>query len=200
MTTHQVGYFLGSLRALRSIANLQQHSSSGTDNLFLRRDFLQSVAVLYSPDYDPDFPQVAKNLKFDQNGKSNFVFTPRINRSIRGALKNAIDWASRPYGQNALTRKPTAVIGVSPGAIGTAVAQQSLRSVLGFCNPPQINAPRPTFSSHPDSASPDAGEVTVASTEEFLRTHMQSFHDFLRASAFRASARCLSAPNPVKYT
>ena len=67
--------------------------------------------------------------------------TPEYNRSIPGGLKNAIDWASRPYGKNAFTRKPSAVIGTSPGAIGTAVAQQHLRSVLGFCNSPQMNAP-----------------------------------------------------------
>ena len=67
--------------------------------------------------------------------------TPEYNRSIPGALKNAIDWASRPYGENAFTRKPSAVIGTSPGKIGTAVGQQHLRSVLGFCNSPQMNAP-----------------------------------------------------------
>jgi len=63
------------------------------------------------------------------------------NWSIPGGLKNAIDWASRPYGQNSFTRKPSAVIGTSPGAIGTAIAQQQLRSVLSFCNSPQMNAP-----------------------------------------------------------
>jgi chromate reductase, NAD(P)H dehydrogenase (quinone) len=62
--------------------------------------------------------------------------TPEYNRSILGGLKNAIDWASRPYGQNSFTRKPSAVIGTSPGAIGTAIAQQQLRSVLSFCNSP----------------------------------------------------------------
>jgi hypothetical protein len=55
------------------------------------------------------------------------IVTPEYNRSIPGALKNAIDWASRPYGTNAFTRKPSAVIGTSPGKIGTAVAQQHLR-------------------------------------------------------------------------
>ncbi|MGO8264164.1 NADPH-dependent FMN reductase, partial [Rhizobium ruizarguesonis] len=63
------------------------------------------------------------------------------NRSIPGGLKNAIDWASSPYGTNSFRRKPSAVIGTSPGAIGTEVAQQNLRSVLSFCNSPQMNAP-----------------------------------------------------------
>ena len=66
--------------------------------------------------------------------------TPEYNRSIPGALKNAIDWASRPYGQNSFTRKPSAIIGTSPGKIGTAVAQQHLRSILAFCNSPLMNS------------------------------------------------------------
>ena len=76
--------------------------------------------------------------------------TPEYNRSIPGGLKNAIDWASRPYGKNSFHRKPSAVIGTSPGAIGTAVAQQNLRSVLGFCDSPQMNARKPISSSRRD--------------------------------------------------
>ena len=67
--------------------------------------------------------------------------TPEYNRSIPGALKNAIDWASRPWGQNSFDHMPAAVIGASIGQIGTAVAQQSLRGVLSFCNARQMTAP-----------------------------------------------------------
>jgi len=63
--------------------------------------------------------------------------TPEYNRSIPGGLKNAIDWASRPYGTNSFTHKPSAIIGTSPGAISTAVAQQHLRGILAACNSPQ---------------------------------------------------------------
>jgi hypothetical protein len=66
--------------------------------------------------------------------------TPEYNRSIPGALKNAIDWASRPWGKNSFSRKPSAVIGTSPGKIGTAVGQQHLRSIMAFCNSPLFNA------------------------------------------------------------
>ena len=66
--------------------------------------------------------------------------TPEYNRSIPGALKNAIDWASRPYGTNSFTRKPSAMIGTSPGKIGTAVGQQHLRSIFAFCNSPPMNS------------------------------------------------------------
>lgn len=105
--------------------------------------------------------------------------TPEYNRSIPGALKNAIDWASRPYGQNAFARKPAAVIGTSPGAIGTAVAQQSLRAVLAFCNAPQMTSPEAYIQFTPGLITDD-GEVTVASTEEFLRNYMSEFALFVR--------------------
>src|SRR5690606_35472391 len=104
--------------------------------------------------------------------------TPEYNRSIPGALKNAIDWASRPYGENAFTRKPSAVIGTSPGAIGTAVGQQHLRSVLGFCNSPQMNAPEAYIQFTPNLID-QAGKVTRESTEKFLKTFMAEFHVFI---------------------
>ncbi|TIW76226.1 MAG: NAD(P)H-dependent oxidoreductase, partial [Mesorhizobium sp.] len=84
---------------------------------------------LYSYDYDANFPPAAQAFKKAIASVQAVLFvTPEYNRSIPGGLKNAIDWASRPYGKNSFARKPSAVIGTSPGAIATAVAQQSLRS------------------------------------------------------------------------
>ena len=93
--------------------------------------------------------------------------TPEYNRSIPGALKNAIDWASRPWGQNSFDHIPAAVIGASIGQIGTAVAQQSLRGVLSFCNARQMTAPEAYIQYSPE-VFPDDGEVTDESTREFL--------------------------------
>lgn len=104
--------------------------------------------------------------------------TPEYNRSIPGALKNAIDWASRPWGDNSFTHKPSAVIGASPGAIGTAVAQQSLRSVLSYCNSPQMNAPEAYIRFSPEIFAGD-GEVMDSGTEEFLRDFMAEFRDHI---------------------
>ena len=104
--------------------------------------------------------------------------TPEYNRSIPGGLKNAIDWATRPHGSNAFTRKPSAVIGTSPGSIGTALAQQSLRGVLSYCNSPQMNAPE-AYIQFKDGMITDGGEVTVKTTEEFLRNYMVQFHTFV---------------------
>ena len=106
------------------------------------------------------------------------IVTPEYNYSVPGVLKNAIDWASRPYGQNAFTRKPSAVIGTSPGKIGTAVGQQHLRSILGFCNSPQMNALEAYIQFTPGLISDD-GEVTDQGTEKFLRTYMAEFYSFI---------------------
>ena len=108
-----------------------------------------------------------------------YIFvTPEYNHGISGALKNAIDWASRPWGQNAFARKPSAVIGASIGAIGTAVSQQNLRSVLSFCDSPQMNAPEAYIHFTPDLVD-DEGNVSNPSTEEFLRNYMAEFHLFV---------------------
>lgn len=104
--------------------------------------------------------------------------TPEYNRSIPGGLKNAIDWASRPWGQNSFTRKPSAIIGTSPGAIGTAVGQQHLKSILSFCNSPMMNAIEAYIQFTPDLISDD-GVVSVPSTADFLRNYMIEFSAFI---------------------
>jgi chromate reductase len=70
------------------------------------------------------------------------------------------------------------VIGTSPGAIGTAIAQQHLRSVLGFCNSPQMNSPEAYIQFKPGLITND-GEVTAEDTEEFLRNYMRELHAFI---------------------
>ena len=67
--------------------------------------------------------------------------TPEYNYSVPGGLKNAIDWASRPYGESAWTGKPAAVMGVSVGSLGTARAQCHLRQILVTLNMPTVNQP-----------------------------------------------------------
>jgi chromate reductase len=179
MTTYQVGYLVGSL-ARGSINRLLSKAL-----IRLAPDGLEFTEIpfkdlpLYSYDYDDDYPPPAKAFKEAIAAVDAVLFvTPEYNRSIPGGLKNAIDWASRPYGSNSFTHKPSAVIGTSPGSIGTAIAQQHLRSVLGFCNSPQMNAPEAYIQFKPDLITED-GEVTVQSTEEFLRGYMEEFHTFI---------------------
>ena len=134
---------------------------------------------LYSYDYDADYPAVATAFKNAIAAVDAVLFvTPEYNRSIPGGLKNAIDWASRPYGKNAFARKPSACIGTSPGKIGTAVAQQHLRSILAFCNSPLMNSIEAYIQFEPGLITED-GRVTNPSTEEFLRQYVSEFHGFI---------------------
>ena len=179
MAIQKVGYLVGSLAAqsinrklARALIRLAPAGMEFAEIPF--RDL-----PLYSYDYDDDYPEVARDFKAAIKASDAILFvTPEYNRSIPGGLKNAIDWASRPYGTNAFARKPAAVIGTSPGAIGTAIAQQSLRSVLGFLNAPQMNAPEAYITFTPGMIADD-GEVTVEKTADFLRNYMAEFHAFI---------------------
>lgn len=103
--------------------------------------------------------------------------TPEYNRSLPGALKNAIDWGSRPWGQNVWADKPTGVVGASPSAIGTAVGQQSLRATLSFLNARQMTSPEAYITYTPGLVDDD-GNVTVEATAEFLSMVMEEFLEF----------------------
>ena len=179
MSAFKVGYLVGSL-AKGSINRLL---SKALVRLAPSELEMTEVAFgdlpLYSYDYDADFPPVARAFKSALAATEAVLFiTPEYNRSIPGGLKNAIDWASRPWGQNSFARKPSAVIGTSPGAIGTAIAQQSLRAVLSFCNSPQMNSPEAYIHFKPGLITP-AGEVTDEKVEEFLRNYMSELHAFI---------------------
>lgn len=179
MTTHQVGYLIGSLAKNSINRKLTKALVQLAPPQLQMREISFKELPLYSYDYDADFPPVARTFKEAIASVDAVLFvTPEYNRSIPGGLKNAIDWASRPYGKNSFARKPSAVIGTSPGAIGTAVAQQSLRSVLSFCNSPQMNAPEAYIQFLPGLITDD-GEVTVETTQEFLRNYMSEFATFI---------------------
>jgi chromate reductase len=174
---YQVGYFVGSL-------------SSTSINRVLSRSLIRLAPPdlefseipigdlpLYSPDHDADYPPEARALKEAIAASDAVLFvTPEYNRSIPGALKNAIDWASRPWGQNSFHHVPAGVIGASVGPIGTAVGQQSLRAVLSFCNARQMTSPEAYIHYTPDRFRPD-GEVVDQTTAAFLTDFMSEFRD-----------------------
>jgi chromate reductase len=174
---YNVGYFVGSL-------------SSTSINRVLSRALIRLAPPeleftempigdlpLYSPDFDAHYPPEATALKEALSRSDAVLFvTPEYNRSIPGALKNAIDWASRPWGQNSFHHIPAGVIGASVGAIGTAVAQQSLRAVLSFCNARQMTSPE-AYITYSTERFREDGEVVDDTTAAFLRDFMAEFRD-----------------------
>lgn len=179
MRKYKVGYFVGSL----SSKSINRQLANALVKLAPPELELSEIPIkdlpLYSQDYDADYPPVARAFKQAIAEVDGVLFvTPEYNRSIPGGLKNAIDWASRPWGKNSFARKPSGVIGTSPGAIGTAVAQQSLRGVLCFCNSPLMNQVEAYIQFKPGLISAD-GEVTDPSVQEFLRNYMNEFHAFV---------------------
>jgi chromate reductase len=179
VTTFNVGYFVGSLARNSINRKLATALVRLAPPELLMREIPIGDLPLYSYDYDADFPPAARALKDAIAAVDAVLFvTPEYNRSIPGALKNAIDWASRPWGKNSFARKPSAMIGTSPGMIGTAVGQQHLKSILSFCNSPQMNAIEAYIQFTPGLITDD-GEVTVESTVEFLRNYMTEYHGFI---------------------
>jgi len=180
MERYKIGVIIGSL----SSTSINRRLAHALERLAPESLELAEISFrdlpLYSQDYDADFPPPARAWKEALAGVDGMLFvTPEYNRSIPGGLKNAIDWASRPYGQNSFSRKPSAVIGTSPGQIATAIAQQHLRGLLGFCNSPQMNAPEAYIHYRKDLIDED-GTVHDESTESFLHKYMAEFSAFVQ--------------------
>ncbi|WP_027344887.1 NADPH-dependent FMN reductase [Hamadaea tsunoensis] len=179
MATYKVGYFIGSL----SSTSVNRELSRALIKLAPADMEFTEIPIrnlpLYSQDHDADYPPEAVALKEAIHASQAVLFvTPEFNRSIPGGLKNAIDWASRPWGQNAFDHIPAAVIGASIGQIGTALAQQSLRGVLSFCNARQMTAPEAYVQFTPQ-VFPGDGEVADEGVREFLRGYMAEFRDHI---------------------
>jgi chromate reductase, NAD(P)H dehydrogenase (quinone) len=177
MRTYKVGYFVGSL----SSTSINRELSKALIRLAPEDLEFTEIPIanlpLYSPDHDANYPPEAIAVKDAIHQSDAILFvSPEYNRSIPGALKNAIDWASRPWGQNAFDHIPAAVIGASIGHIGTAVGQQSLRAVLSFCNARQMTAPEAYIHFTPE-VFPGDGEVANESTRDFLKRYMAEFRD-----------------------
>ena len=177
--TYRVAYFVGSL-------------SKGSINRVLSQALikvapgdLEFVEVpigglpLFDRELEVDFPASAQAMKDIIDGAHAVLFvTPEYNRSIPAPLKNAIDWASRPWGKNSFDHVPAAVIGASPGQLGSALAQQAVRGVLSFCNARQMTAPEAYVKF--DAADYEAdGTPTNDRIRDFLTAFMQEFRDHI---------------------
>ena len=137
---------------------------------------------LYNQDDDKNPAEPVRRLKSEIAAARGVLFvTPEYNRSLPGVLKNAIDHASRPYGQNAWAGKPAGIVGVSIGAIGTAVAQQHLRNVLGYLDCPTLGQPE-CFIQAKEGLFDSSGGIG-SDSREFLQGWMDRYVAWVRMHA-----------------
>ncbi|NLB69212.1 MAG: NAD(P)H-dependent oxidoreductase [Lentisphaerae bacterium] len=141
----------------------------------LEFNFLDIAALpMYNHDFDADMPAEAKLFKENVRAADAILFvTPEYNRAIPGVLKNALDTASRPAGDNSWSGKPAAVIGASISPIGTALAQNHLRSCVTFLDILMMNQPE-AYIKITDNFYNSDGTIGEGS-EDFLRNWMKSF-------------------------
>jgi chromate reductase len=144
---------------------------------------------LYNQDDEADLPASVVRFKSEIAAADGIVFvTPEHSRSIPAVLKNALDWGARPWGKNSWTGKLAAVTGTSPGAIGTALAQQHLRQILGAQGVLLMGGE--TYITFKPGLIADDGTVTDASTRAFLQSFLDQFAALVArfAAPLRAAA------------
>lgn len=189
--TYRIGYLIGSL----SSTSINRRLSSALIKLAPPDLEFFEIGIGDLPLFNADLegampPSVVAFKQALASADGVLLVSPEYNRSIPGVLKNAIDWASRPYGHNSFARKPTALIGASPGGIGTAVMQAAMRPVLSFLNAPQLTSPEAYITYKPEVFGPD-GEVNDESVRGFLSHYMSEF------AAFVARVLAVSAPGHI---
>lgn len=184
----QIGYLIGSL-SKHSINRMLVDAliEVAPDDLDLHEIRIDELP-LYDYDLDDSYPPAAVELKQSIARSDGLLFaTPEYNRSIPGALKNAIDWGSRPYGDSAFTGIPAGIVSASVGAPGGAMAQQHLRNILGYLDTPTLGQPEAFIHVTPERFDED-GRLVDDSTRDFLSTWMSAFSDWVRLVAHRPVA------------
>lgn len=161
------------------IALERERDAAAGDDAMSFTDIPIAHLPLYNYDDDDRYPADAVALKDAiANSDALIIATPEYNRSIPGALKNAIDWASRPYGQSAFAGKPVGILGASVGAPGTAMAQQHLRNILAYLDAPTLGQPEMYVQYTPERFADD-GSIVDAETRELFDDWLNAFRDWV---------------------
>ena len=176
----QIAVVVGSLRRdsmNRKLAQaLEKLAPAGTT--FKHLDI--GALPLYNQDDDANQAPAVQQMKADIAASAGVLFvTPEYNRSVPGVLKNALDNCSRPYGHSAWAGKPAGIVGVSPGAIGSALAQAHLRPILAYLDMPTLGQPE-AFIQWKDGLVDANGEIGEAS-RKFLQGWMDKFIAWVKA-------------------
>lgn len=159
----RIGFIIGSLSEKsvnrRLFYGLREVVGERAELFELRIDELP----LYNRDLDDRFPEAAiefKRLVKELDGL--IIATPEYNRSMPAALKNALEWGSRPGGENAFPGIPVGIIGASSGRLGTALSQHQLREVLAYLDMPTLGQPEFYYTFDAAHFDPETGAVSDA--------------------------------------
>jgi chromate reductase len=174
VSKYQIAVIVGSLRKDSFNRKLATAIAKLAPSDFTFKQLDISDLPLYNQDDDGSPASSVTRLKSEIQSAQGLLFvTPEYNRSIPGVLKNAIDHASRPYGQSAWGGKPAGVIGASIGAMGTALAQQHLRNILAYLDVPTLGQPE-AFIQAKDGLFDESGNIGPTS-KQFLQGWMDRY-------------------------
>ena len=179
MSQIKVAVIVGSLRK----ESINKKLALAVSGMFADRFELHRVEIadlpLYNQDFDADFPASGVRFKQQVEAADALLFvTPEYNRSIPGVLKNAIDLGSRPSGSNSFAGKPAAIIGTSPGARGSALAQQHLRNVLVGLDVLAMAQPEVTVQFQEGLIDAE-GHIDNERTQKFLQRFVDAYSTWL---------------------
>lgn len=180
MRQYRIAVIVGSLRN----GSFNQKLATGLEKLAPPEFTFTRVQIgdlpLYNQDDDDHPADAVLRLKDEIRSASGLLFvSPEYNRSIPGVLKNALDHGSRPAGQNIWAGKPAGIIGVSTGAVGTAMAQQHLRNVLSYLDVAVLRQPEAYLQAREGMFSDD-GTIGPAS-RDYLQNWMNRYCTWIRA-------------------
>jgi chromate reductase len=188
MAKLKLGILVGSNRRESINRKLAQALAKlGGDNFEARLLQIDDLPI-YNQDHEQPMPGPVARLKSEIEASDALLFvTPEHNRSIPVVLKNAIDWAARPYGKNSWRGKPAAVTGTSGGALSTALAQQHLRAVLGNLGLHVVGGEAYI------QFKPDLIDAQNTVTDDSVRKFLKDFIDGFAGFAGRFAARVAAA-------
>jgi len=182
MRQYQVAVIVGSLRRDSFNRKLASAMARLAPSDFSFKQVQIGDLPLYNQDDDANPAESVKRLKAEITAADGLLFvTAEYNRSIPGVLKNAIDHASRPYGQSAWSGKAAGVLGASIGAAGTSMAQQHLRNILAYLDVATLGQPE-TFIHAKDGLFDEAGN-TGESSKKILQSWMDQDVAWIRKHA-----------------
>jgi chromate reductase len=180
MSIYRIAVFVGSLRA----ASINRRFAYALEKLVPSNFHFSHVDLsnvpLYNQDHESPLPESVASLKQQILDAQGVLFvTPEHNRSIPAALKNAVDWGTRPWGKNSWLGKPSGIVGTSPSTAGTAMAQQHLRNILAAEGSPTLTTPE-VFLQYKEGLIDDQYHITNDDTRKFLQGWVDRYVEWVK--------------------